>query len=151
MWCTWRLSVTANIRSICPLINTDQSVRKHSYSCTEQGLQAKPNIWFINSVLIGFALQLGHKVHAVDFSSAGLDKTRKLATEQGIDPNLITCHCSDVTTWQPPQGPGSLDAIIASFCHIPPEYKQQHYNNVRAMLKPGEMGESLNAHLLVGS
>jgi cyclopropane fatty-acyl-phospholipid synthase-like methyltransferase len=82
-------------------------------------------------------MQMGHHVHAVDFSKEGLNKTRKLTEEMGVNPTAITFHLTDVATFQPPEGPGTMDAVISSFCHMPQALKQQHFSNIKAMLAAG--------------
>lgn len=80
---------------------------------------------------------MGHRVAAVDFSQAGLDKTKALAEKRGCPQGSIEYHLGDVCTWQPEQGPGSVDAVVMSFCHIPSDLKPGFVTNLRSMLKPG--------------
>jgi hypothetical protein len=95
---------------------------------------------------------MGHRVHAVDFSSVGQGKTARLALDCGVPvlnstnqvlvstaghQGFVMCHQADVTTWMPPEGPASLDVVVACFCHIPASLKPLNYANLSAMLKPG--------------
>lgn len=75
-------------------------------------------------------------MYGVDFSEEGLKKTNALAQRHGCS-ERVTTYCADVTTWVPPQGPGSIDAVVMSFCHIPQPLKQQMFDNFISALKPG--------------
>uniref|UniRef100_A0A7S0R2D5 Methyltransferase domain-containing protein n=1 Tax=Chlamydomonas leiostraca TaxID=1034604 RepID=A0A7S0R2D5_9CHLO len=75
----------------------------------------------------------GHNVAAVDWSQAGLDKTRTLAEQAGCGAR-ITYHPADVTTFQPPQ---PVQAVVLSFCHIPAPDKPRFIANALAMLARG--------------
>mmetsp|Transcript_9621 Transcript_9621/g.20506 ORF Transcript_9621/g.20506 Transcript_9621/m.20506 type:complete len:141 (-) Transcript_9621:361-783(-) len=81
--------------------------------------------------------QLGHHVTAVDFSTAGLDKTRQLAAETGCA-DRVTCVQADILQWRP-EVDASVDAAVMSFCHVQASQKQMLLDNVAHMLKTGGM------------
>lgn len=74
----------------------------------------------------------GYEVLAVDSSSVGLAKARKLADEQGVE--IQTQHMDladfDIT-------PDYWDAIVSIFCHVPPDIRSRLHQKVVAGLKPG--------------
>lgn len=73
----------------------------------------------------------GHTVWAVEGSRAGLYKTSALAQQRGVDVHLM--H-SDLFAWQP-EFP--LDAVLASFLHLPPERRIALYTHLKGMVRAG--------------
>jgi SAM-dependent methyltransferase len=57
----------------------------------------------------------GHRVEAVDGSSVGLEKARRLATARGV---AIQATVADLATYLPE--PGGYDAVVMIFLHLPP-------------------------------
>jgi SAM-dependent methyltransferase len=73
----------------------------------------------------------GHRVWAVDGSSAGLDKTSVLAQLHGVEVHLV--H-SDLFAWQPEE---PLDAVLASFLHVPPTRRPDLFAHLKTIVRPG--------------
>ena len=67
---------------------------------------------------------------------AGLAKTTALAERHGCA-ERVTPVCADILTWKPAQGPGSMGAVVLSFCHVTAESRPAFMAGVRDMLKPG--------------
>jgi SAM-dependent methyltransferase len=57
----------------------------------------------------------GHHVTAIDSSRVGLEKARALALEQGV---TVHTQESDLAAWSP--APGSVDAVVLIYVHLPP-------------------------------
>ncbi len=74
----------------------------------------------------------GAQVTAVDASAPGLAKTRALAAERGVA--VETIH-ADLASWQ--ISPGAWDAVVAIFCHLPPEIRGEVHRRAVAGLRPG--------------
>jgi 2-polyprenyl-3-methyl-5-hydroxy-6-metoxy-1,4-benzoquinol methylase len=77
---------------------------------------------------------LGHSVTAVDISTVGLAKCRKLATEKGVDDLISTVH-ADLSEYS--FSPESYDAIISIFCHLMPSLRVTVHRNCVQALKRG--------------
>ncbi len=75
---------------------------------------------------------LGHDVLGVDLSGVGLAKAQSLAAERGV---RIATEVADLATW--PIAPGSFDAIVSIFAHVPPDVRRELHPRVAAGLKPG--------------
>ena len=74
----------------------------------------------------------GHRVVAVDASSVGLDKARRLAEQRGV---AITTEVADLGRY--PLEPESYDLVVSIYAHTPREARVfLHANLVRA-LRPG--------------
>ena len=73
----------------------------------------------------------GFQVTAVDYAEAGLEKTRRLAAQQGVAIETIQ---ADVTRWQPDR---SWDAVVITFLHLPPEARPALYALIHRILRPG--------------
>jgi SAM-dependent methyltransferase len=74
----------------------------------------------------------GAEVTAVDVSAPGLAKTRALAAERGVEVHTVQ---GDLAGW--PIEPGAWDAVVAIFCHLPPEIRAGVHQRVVAGLRPG--------------
>lgn len=74
----------------------------------------------------------GFSVVAVDASSVGLEKARRLATERGVTIETIV---EDLARYRPE--PASYDAVVSIFVHLPPEIRAGVHAAAEAALKPG--------------
>lgn len=79
-----------------------------------------------------FLAALGHQVTAVDASPAGLRKAEALAAKRGVDLTMVQ---ADLATY--PIAAGAWDAIVAIFCHLPPEIRAAVHRRTVAGLRPG--------------
>ncbi|KAG2437420.1 hypothetical protein HXX76_006072 [Chlamydomonas incerta] len=88
---------------------------------------------------VAYLAAAGHRVIAVDFSQTGLDKTKELVAGRGGGSALarVTLVLADITTWAPPGGPASVDAVVLSFCHMRAEDRPKVMASVVEWLKPG--------------
>jgi SAM-dependent methyltransferase len=77
---------------------------------------------------------LGHRVTAVDASGVGLAKTRVLARERQVAVETIEADLKDYQI-----EPGSFQAIISIFCHLPPLLRKHLHRRVCDGLRPGGM------------
>lgn len=75
---------------------------------------------------------LGHNVSALDASAVGLEKARALAARTGVQ--IETVH-ADLATHE--LGENRWDAIVAIFCHLPPELRKKVHGQVARALRPG--------------
>lgn len=75
--------------------------------------------------------QRGWTVTAVDFSSVGLDKARRLAAEHGVD---IAVECADATTWAPD---GEVDLVVLSYLQLPTAQQRTVLERSASWLAPG--------------
>jgi len=73
----------------------------------------------------------GHRVWAIDGSRAGLEKTSRLAQEHGAEVYLV--H-SDLFLWMPAK---PLDAVLASFVHVPPARRPDLFALLKDIVRPG--------------
>lgn len=74
----------------------------------------------------------GHAVTAVDASSVGLEKARRLAAERGV--TIATVH-ADLAHFD--IGQGEWDGIVSIFCHLPPGLRADVHRRCVAGLRPG--------------
>ncbi len=79
-----------------------------------------------------YLAKLGNEVTCVDYAEAGLEKTKTLAKQNGVE---VTCVCADLgqmnlqaETW---------DLIVGIFAHFPKSVKEHIWPQVYAALKPG--------------
>ncbi|EFJ44126.1 hypothetical protein VOLCADRAFT_95577 [Volvox carteri f. nagariensis] len=88
---------------------------------------------------VAYLVAAGHRVTAVDFSHAGLDKTVRLAAERAGSSAAARVNPvkADVLTWRPPGGPGSVDCVVLSFCHVPSADRPAFMAGIVEMLRPG--------------
>jgi SAM-dependent methyltransferase len=75
---------------------------------------------------------LGHRVTAVDLSVVGLEKTRQLASEHGVDVETIQ---ADLATFDP--GVEIWDGATSVFAHVPPSVRGALHGRIVRALKPG--------------
>jgi len=78
-----------------------------------------------------FLARQGYAVTAVDSSSVGLEKAKKLATENDVSIEII---CEDLATFD--LGDKKWDGIVSISCHLPPELRQDLYKRIERALKP---------------
>lgn len=79
-----------------------------------------------------YLAEQGYEVVAVDSSSIGLDKARKLAKERGVDIETVVADLAhfDIT-------PQSWDGIVSIFAHVPPQVRKALHKKVVQGLRPG--------------
>ncbi len=75
--------------------------------------------------------QQGHLVVAVDVSSVGLDKARSLAQDRRVPLRTIL---ADLADWSPE--PGSADAVVLTYVHLPPSIRQAAHRRLVKALRP---------------
>ena len=76
--------------------------------------------------------QQGYAVTAVDASSAGLEKAKRLARERKV---RITRVCADLAAYV--IEPGAWQGIVSIFAHVPTAVRQHVHAGVRTGLVPG--------------
>jgi SAM-dependent methyltransferase len=76
--------------------------------------------------------QQGFAVVAVDQSAVGMQKAQQLAAARGV---RITTVISDLAKFR--IEPGSWDAIVSIWCHLPRELRREVHRQAAAGLKPG--------------
>lgn len=79
-----------------------------------------------------YLAQQGHEVTAVDLSSVGLEKTKRLAAERGV--SVWTTH-ADLAEYV--IEPGAWAGIVAIFAHMPPPIRRRMHRGVVEGLRPG--------------
>ena len=79
-----------------------------------------------------FLAECGLDVTAVDLSSAGLEKTARLAAARDV---AVTCIEADLGQWDWPQA--EYDCVAAMFLHVPPAFRPVLHGKMLAALKPG--------------
>lgn len=75
---------------------------------------------------------LGCAVTAMDQSAVGLAKARALAERRGVGIDVVV---GDLSTWA--FAPGSWDAIVSIWCHLPAPLRGHVYRGVVTGLAPG--------------
>jgi len=76
--------------------------------------------------------QQGWQVTAVDSSSVGLEKAKKLAESRGVE--IQTVH-ADLLDY--PFEEAAWDGIVSIFCHLPPTLRKQVHRSAVNALRPG--------------
>jgi 2-polyprenyl-3-methyl-5-hydroxy-6-metoxy-1,4-benzoquinol methylase len=76
--------------------------------------------------------QQGFDVTAVDASSVGLQKARRLARERGVTIETVHADLADYSI-----EPVTWDVIVSIFCHLPPPLRRDVHARTVAGLKPG--------------
>lgn len=76
----------------------------------------------------------GHQVLSVDYAEVGLAKTQALAVQRGVADRLRTAWV-DLSDWAP--DPGSADAVVLVFVHLPTSFRAAAHRRVAAALRPG--------------
>jgi len=79
-----------------------------------------------------FLAEQGYDVIAVDASSVGLEKARKLATERGVSIETIV---SDLGQYD--IEPESLEGVVSIFAHVPPPVRKELHKKIVNGLRPG--------------
>jgi SAM-dependent methyltransferase len=79
-----------------------------------------------------YLASLGHRVTAVDASDVGLRKAERLAAERGVPLETVVSDLGDFTI-----APGTWDAVVLIFCHLPMPLRQQVHRAAVAGLRPG--------------
>ena len=75
----------------------------------------------------------GARVHAVDFSTAALEKARKLAAARGV---TLEIEQADILSWNWPEA--AYDLVAAIFIQFaPPPERERIIAGIRRCLKPG--------------
>ena len=74
----------------------------------------------------------GHRVTAIDLSTVGLDKARRLAQAQGV---ALHTQVADLGQWAP--APASADAVVFVFVHLPPGVREAAHRAAVQALRPG--------------
>ena len=74
---------------------------------------------------------LGYDVTAVDISEVGLEKARRLATEQNV---AISTVVADLATYE--IEPDTWEGIISIFCHLPKPLRERVHGAVASGLRP---------------
>jgi SAM-dependent methyltransferase len=77
-----------------------------------------------------FLAKQGYSVTAVDASLVGLNKARKLATENGVVVEFVHADLADYDL-----GENKWDGIVSIFCPLPSALRKQLYKKVEAGLK----------------
>jgi SAM-dependent methyltransferase len=78
-----------------------------------------------------FLAKQGYDVTAVDLSSIGLEKAKKLAADSDVAIEVI---CEDLESFD--LGERKWDGIVSISCHLPPEVRQHLYRRIEQALKP---------------
>lgn len=73
----------------------------------------------------------GHQVVSVDSSAVGLGKAQELATRLGVQLQTVL---ADLAEWQPL--PGSFDAVMLIYLHLPPALRSHVHHKLVHALKP---------------
>ncbi len=79
-----------------------------------------------------YLAQQGCQVTAVDGSSVGLEKARKLAAERSVTIETIAADLAEFAIQ-----PNSWDAIVSIFCHLPSTVRAHVHQQVVAGLRSG--------------
>lgn len=79
-----------------------------------------------------YLASLGHRVTAVDSSSVGLEKAYLLARKQGVTIRTVEADLGDFII-----NPGSFQAIVSIFCHLPPVVQSSLHQRIYEGLTPG--------------
>lgn len=76
---------------------------------------------------------LGWKVAAVDYSSIGLDKGRRLAADHGVEEQIDFIE-ADATAWQPDE---PVDLVVLAYLQLPPDERATVLEHAAGWLRPG--------------
>ncbi|NLY25990.1 MAG: class I SAM-dependent methyltransferase [Alcaligenaceae bacterium] len=103
---------------------TEQAVRLDPCSCVlvPGDGEGRNSVWLAEQ---------GHRVLAVDASSVGLSKARKLAAQRQV---TIETEHTDLTHWVPSR---PYDALVLTYVHLPAECRQAIHRNLAQALRPG--------------
>jgi len=76
---------------------------------------------------------LGWQVTAVDYSSVGLEKGRRLATDHSVEEKIAFIE-GDAVEWQPSE---QVDLVVLSYLQLPAEQRATVLDHAAGWLKPG--------------
>jgi 2-polyprenyl-3-methyl-5-hydroxy-6-metoxy-1,4-benzoquinol methylase len=79
-----------------------------------------------------FLAKQGYAVTALDSSSVGLEKTKRLAKANGVD---VETKLSDLSVCE--VGNSEWDGVVVVFCHLPSALRSQVWQKIAKSLKPG--------------
>lgn len=79
-----------------------------------------------------FLAQKGFAVTALDSSSVGLEKTKRLAETSGVS---VETKLADLATCD--LGDGAWDGVVVIFCHLPRALRQEVWSKIATSLRPG--------------
>lgn len=79
-----------------------------------------------------FLAKQGYAVTAVDGSSVGIEKAKRLAASQGVDVEFIHADLAEYDF-----GENCWGGIVSIFCPLPPALRKLIYKRVEVGLKPG--------------
>jgi len=79
-----------------------------------------------------YLAELGHEVVAVDASTVGLEKAKKLARKRGVAIETVVADLADYEIEKK-----SFDAVVSIFAHVPPVIRAPLHRRIVAGLKPG--------------
>ena len=74
----------------------------------------------------------GWTVTAVDFSTVGIMKGRRLATERGVEVEFIE---ADVVEWTPPAR--AFDLVVVMYLHLPADERRRAFGHAADAVAPG--------------
>lgn len=79
-----------------------------------------------------FLAEQGYDVVAVDSSTVGLEKARKLALERGVSIQTMVCDLAhfdiEAKSW---------DGVVSIFAHVPPAVRKELHKKIVDGLRPG--------------
>lgn len=75
----------------------------------------------------------GFHVTAIDYAEAGLEKTRTLAAERGVEVETVL---ADLGYWMPQR---QWDGVICTFVHLRMSERLRLFTAIQAALKPGAL------------
>ncbi len=79
-----------------------------------------------------FLAAAGFRVTSVDWSEAGVEKTRRLAAARGVEVDAVV---GDLATYD--LGSERFDLIVSIFAHVPPPVRRDLHRRVVTALRPG--------------
>lgn len=79
-----------------------------------------------------FLAEQGFDVTAVDQSSVGLDKARRLATDRGVEIDTVVADLAGFSI-----EPDAWDVIVSIFAHMPPAARRHIHREAVRGLRPG--------------
>lgn len=74
----------------------------------------------------------GFRVHTVDLSPVGVERSRKAASSAGVQ---MTIACADLAKWNWPVG--EFDVVATIFVHLPPDVRAKVHASMLRALTPG--------------
>ena len=76
--------------------------------------------------------ELGHRVTAVDLTTAGIEKGQALATTRGVEVSGVVCDLADFD-----MGRDRWDLVVSIFAHTPPPIRSAVRAALATALRPG--------------